>query len=664
MVNAVSYFSVKTVGRAIGVFSIFIACVLELFLVNRKFGIFTGGFGSSIVVDSVIERLWFIFLYLLSQLLLAFFVFSLTRWLTRRLPEWVTAVVFSVIFIQFVVLVLMIKFQLHSYFSDALTFTLIKNLGGGSLVDALLYASNEAVQPLFLVVILVVANWFAWRWLKKRTVTIQHQEQRSPLLRFFSIVIVLFVIGAYTVPRAASDTQRGLNRTIAFSTFSGLLNKISDFDTDGYGLFHHLYDGAPFDGKSYPYAVELTENNRIKVGGFDLELDFEPKTVEPKVAQFLPASPHVVIVVMESARSDLIGKRIGGKPVAPNLETLIKNGSVQIPSFSHVGFTTHSLKSLFSGELLPTVKSPSLFDDFKNNGYKIGVFSGQPESFGDISATVRMKQNADIYYDAEILKEKRAFSFAAKGSLLVAEQHLLEMFSQNFSEKRQWQQPVFLYFNFQSGHFPYYHRDVPLALLAKPIARDDISLKNKEHVAATYWNALAYSDQQLGVLIAKLKDIGVWDNTLLFVTSDHGEELYDDGFLGHGHVINFYQNATFLASSKAAILPAAPISISDFRNIVLDVLSGQQVSAPTKTPFMYVGDLAKPNQIGLASSEQGHILLTTLKFDTGEVCFVEKQKCLLFKELNSEGIRRAKALLQRWATEVLQQRKLHLTRVI
>ncbi|WP_198262616.1 hypothetical protein [sulfur-oxidizing endosymbiont of Gigantopelta aegis] len=56
-----------------------------------------------------------------------------------------------------------LKYKLLSYFSDAVSFELIKNLGGGSILDALLYIIDEAV--LILVVILAITGlyWLGYK---------------------------------------------------------------------------------------------------------------------------------------------------------------------------------------------------------------------------------------------------------------------------------------------------------------------------------------------------------------------------------------------------------------------------------------------------------------------------------------------------------------------
>jgi arylsulfatase A-like enzyme len=55
-----------------------------------------------------------------------------------------------------------------------------------------------------------------------------------------------------------------------------------------------------------------------------------------------------------------------------------------------------------------------------------------------------------------------------------------------------------------------------------------------ERLRAIYDSAVSYHDQQLGRLIAQLKSWGIWDQTMLIVTADHGEEMFEDTRCGHG----------------------------------------------------------------------------------------------------------------------------------
>ncbi|CAN5612958.1 hypothetical protein BH11MYX1_BH11MYX1_46320 [soil metagenome] len=55
-----------------------------------------------------------------------------------------------------------------------------------------------------------------------------------------------------------------------------------------------------------------------------------------------------------------------------------------------------------------------------------------------------------------------------------------------------------------------------------------------ERLRAIYDSAVSYHDQQVGRLVANLKAWGIWDQTMLMITADHGEELFEDVRCGHG----------------------------------------------------------------------------------------------------------------------------------
>jgi arylsulfatase A-like enzyme len=55
-----------------------------------------------------------------------------------------------------------------------------------------------------------------------------------------------------------------------------------------------------------------------------------------------------------------------------------------------------------------------------------------------------------------------------------------------------------------------------------------------ERLRAIYDSAISYHDQQVGRVVAQLKSWGIWDQTMLVITADHGEELFEDRRCGHG----------------------------------------------------------------------------------------------------------------------------------
>ena len=54
---------------------------------------------------------------------------------------------------------------------------------------------------------------------------------------------------------------------------------------------------------------------------------------------------------------------------------------------------------------------------------------------------------------------------------------------------------------------------------------------------ALYDGEIAYTDSQFGRLIAVIKEQGLYDNALIIVMADHGEEFWDHGGTGHGKTL-------------------------------------------------------------------------------------------------------------------------------
>jgi arylsulfatase A-like enzyme len=55
-----------------------------------------------------------------------------------------------------------------------------------------------------------------------------------------------------------------------------------------------------------------------------------------------------------------------------------------------------------------------------------------------------------------------------------------------------------------------------------------------ERLKAIYDSAISYQDKQLGRFIEQLRTWGIWDETMLIITADHGEEFFEDRRCGHG----------------------------------------------------------------------------------------------------------------------------------
>lgn len=117
--------------------------------------------------------------------------------------------------------------------------------------------------------------------------------------------------------------------------------------------------------------------------------------------------------------------------------------------------------------------------------------------------------------------------------------------------------PFFLFLNYMDAHRPYVPPppfDTLFPGKIHPFTTTDfekmrsdmvggvrtISEREREHLTSQYDGGIAYLDSQIGELIRHMKSEGQFENTLIVITSDHGEALGEHDLLEHS-VESIYQ---------------------------------------------------------------------------------------------------------------------------
>lgn len=587
--------------------TILVTLLFELALAERKYAFFGGGFGASQVLDTPGEIAAFVVGVLACQTLLLTLLYRLMRRLHgRRADSPIFHLNFLVVAGGGMLGAAIGKYQALAYFSDAMSLQIVRNLGGGSLKDALLFSLNEVgLAAIGLLGAAVFYGGLLWLLRKRWCDAPPLADHWRPSRRQWALMLAAMPLLLFGINRI-DDARYAVGRFNAPILIGTMLHEATDFDRDGWSWFSYPIDRAPFDGALHPYALDVPGDG-IDQDGFGGDFAFSGGAeTAPPVAIPADRRRHVVLIVLESTRADTLGMRIDGRPVAPNIEAMAQAGSSARAAYSHVGFTTQSLQSLFSGQLAPNDDRQSLIRDFLANGYRVGVISGQAEDFGDTAALTGMRLG-EFFVDATTNREERAFDFAAQGSLAIDGQVQLREFDQRLGRPEQWRRPTFLYINLQSAHFPYSWPGMPRTFAGEPIPRGEISPANRDWMARTYWNAIAYNDRLIGAVRERLRRLGVLDDTLIVVTADHGESLFDDGFLGHGHALNEQQTRIpFVLSDPGVPMPAA-LGLDDMRAIVLGQLGATALRRHGPV-FQYLGTLDRPGQIGWVGADGRRLL--------------------------------------------------------
>lgn len=585
-----------------------VATFVDAVLIQRKYQIFTGGFLTTDYLEEPLDISLFLLASFFSDLgviavLVAAGLYLVTRMRLNAKPA------ILAIFVAALVPILVADFlayQLEEYVGDMIGFTLTYEVSGRSSAEMLAVVAPHLVAPALLLVgigaFLLVLVWIYKKALA-RWIPLPPAPPVAKLV--FAVSVVFFgSLGVTALVQAVGVSfQQALQHKPSGRLYGTIVEGITDVDRDGYGFLHRQADPAPFDAEVFPYAMEIPGNGIDENGvGGDLPVEAADMPTSLPAVPTWSSRPNVIFILLESVRADLIEATYRGKPITPVLNDLGKKGVSATLAFSHNGFTAPSRYYSFTGSLLHGGDKASLIDDFKANGYEVAYFSAQDESFGGAVLDVGFARS-DVAYDARVEPNRRYTAFTTPGSLAVPYQVILEKVAEYF-KSRNTDRPLFLCINFQDTHFPYHHSGIQNLISDAALSRTDIRSERVDELWATYANTAANVDKAIGELLAMgehyLNDL----KPGIIITSDHGESLFEDGLLGHGIAMNDLQMQVPFIAANLPIRLEQPFGHMDLRRDLRQALSETPESDsptvttdPSRTVFLYLGDLKRPRQI-------------------------------------------------------------------
>jgi choline-sulfatase len=279
---------------------------------------------------------------------------------------------------------------------------------------------------------------------------------------------------------------------------------------------------------------------------------------------------NLVVITLDTTRADRMGAYGATTVETPVFDRLAREGVLFEHAVSVAPLTLPVHSSIFTGKFPPEhgvrdnggfflgEDQTTLAEVLKGRGYRTAGFVGAYV----LDSKWGIGQGFETYYDKFDLSESRGVSLGAiqRTANEVVDQ-ALPWLDGNRS------QPFFAWLHLYDAHSPY-----------RP--PEPFATRYKGH---PYNGEIAFTDSQVGRVIAKLEALGVYDRTVIVILGDHGESLGDHGEAAHGFfVYNSVVNVPFLIRAPYSTMHgrrvADPVRSVDVMPTALELL---RVPAPS-----------------------------------------------------------------------------------
>ena len=262
--------------------------------------------------------------------------------------------------------------------------------------------------------------------------------------------------------------------------------------------------------------------------------------------------PNIILITLDTTRADRLGCYGYRRQTSPNIDKLAEESVLYTRAIAPSSWTLPSHASLFTGKftsshgarydpegpllLTDAISGPESWDAYrarglaqnevtlaevlKGTGYTTAAVVGGPwmkRIFG-------LNKGFDYYNDSQISTVNGRLASQVTTSAL------------NWLERRR-EKKFFLFLNYFDPHGPYSPPE-GFALRFLPKGTNFTGREpTLEEINTLYDAEILYMDHYIGRFLQKLKVENLYNDTLIIVTSDHGELFGEHGKFGHGHYL-------------------------------------------------------------------------------------------------------------------------------
>ena len=272
---------------------------------------------------------------------------------------------------------------------------------------------------------------------------------------------------------------------------------------------------------------------------------------------------HVILVTIDTLRPDFVSSYDNQKAYTPNIDRLAGDGTLFSKVISPAPWTLPSLASVMTG-LSPSVHMTinrtsrlpdnlqTLAEYMRDQGYYTIAILSNPYlarpfnlSQGFLEFNAYPKTSIGSTFGVKLLKIVIPGKFRAKVTTGDLTELTVKWLKSNYRKD------FFLWIHYLDPHAPYAPPKEFLPPGNPPPTVGtyfdrirDIrggfffpSYIEKEWIKKLYGSEVRYVDDNVGKILNTLRELKMYDDSLIILTSDHGEEFWEHGGYEHGHTL-------------------------------------------------------------------------------------------------------------------------------
>ena len=276
--------------------------------------------------------------------------------------------------------------------------------------------------------------------------------------------------------------------------------------------------------------------------------------------------PNLVLLSVDTLRTDFLGCYGCEWDISPHIDTFAENALLFEDVLCETPLTAPSFAAMFTSRyprmvgvtrngLCVSKGVPLVAERIRDAGYYTFAVQSNWTLKGKLSG---LDRGFEVYDDSY---NRRRWGFY-KGE---RDAEGVTRITMELLEKRPDGKPFFAWIHFSDPHAPYhYHKEF------SPTKQSLYKLNKNERTRVKYASEVAYTDHYIGKVLDALPK-----NTIVVFAADHGESLYEHGYVGHGR--NLHQPSTHvpLMIQAPGVSPdrsAAPVGNMDIGPTLLGLL--------------------------------------------------------------------------------------------